>query len=361
MQDNLKKIIRILWSKQLPFVAYSFPREEEVTILVQQNPTIQTFKMDKIESVKGFIIAPFESALTKEAYLLEPEFIFNRYSDPGEAKKLPSANNTRPQKLNNRIWQKGTYLKKANKIIAELKENKLQKLVLTRIIEKKLTRDIDPGQMYYLINEKFEHSFNYLLHLPFLGSWVGASPETFFKVKNGVAETVSLAGTKHVSEIKWTLKEKHEQAIVTDFISHQLKRLGIMHYTRKGPETVKAGQVAHLSTIFSIPLKDLKDKIARLISHLHPTPAVCGLPQKEALDYILNTEEHDRKFYTGFLGPWGINQRSELFVNLRCAEVSNDMLHLFVGGGLTSASEAKSEWNETIHKSETLLSVIENL
>ncbi len=93
---------------------------------------------------------------------------------------------------------------------------------------------------------------------------------------------------------------------------------------------------------------------------MHPTPAVCGMPQQAAYEYILQIEAHDRKFYTGFLGPWQLNGQSELFVNLRCAEFNRTALHLFVGGGLTSSSFAESEWEETEYKSKTLLSIDEN-
>ena len=360
MKNMLQKIINILWLKQIPFAAYRFPNEEKVTIMVQRDSVVQTFNLDRIDSMKGFVMAPFNCAVSKKAFLLKPDLLFDQYTNLDEIDKLPSRRLSGHKELKNRIWSKETYLKKAGMLINDLKDNKLQKVVLSRVIEIKLEKEFDPGHMYNLMNEKFHHSFNYIFHLPLTGSWIGASPETFFRIKDTVAETVSLAGTKPVSDVRWTLKERHEQAIVTDFISYQLENLGIMNYSISSPETVSAGQLAHLSSKFSIPIKELKDKTAKLIILLHPTPAVCGLPQKEAFDYILKTEDHDRKFYTGFLGPWCINQRSELFVNLRCAEISKQMIHVFVGGGFTPASEASSEWDETIHKSETLLSVAEN-
>lgn len=360
MKNMLKEIINTLWLKQIPFAAYRFPNEEKVTIVVQRNPVVQKFYLDKIESIKGFVIAPFNCAISKKAFLLNPDLIVDQYTPLKEIEKLPSANSKGHIQPKNRIWSKKNYIKKAEMLINELKDNKLQKVVLSRVIEQKLEKKLDPGNMFKLMNEKFHHSFNYIFHLPLTASWIGASPEIFFRIKATVAETVSLAGTKHISDIRWTLKERHEQAVVTDFIRHQLENLGIMNYSLSSPETVIAGQLAHLSSKFSIPIMDLKDKMARLINRLHPTPAVCGLPQKEAFDYISRTEDHDRKFYTGFLGPWGINQCSELYVNLRCAEISEQMIHVFVGGGFTSASEAASEWEETVHKSETLLSVAEN-
>lgn len=361
MQDNLKEIIRILWSKRIPFVAYRIPWKQEVTILAQKSSLIKSIDLDDIESVSGFILAPFESVLTKKAYILKPDIIYTSSTPLGEVEKLSlQADHGTKNTFNNPIWLKETYLEKANAVLKVLKKNKLQKLVLSRIVEKELKVNFKPCEAYVLLNQRYEHSFNYLCNLPAIGSWMGATPETFLRIYNNVAETVSLAGTKPVDHIDWTLKERLEQAIVTDFISYELDKLGILDYKIDGPETVMAGNVAHLSSKFTISKKDLKGKVSELIRSLHPTPAVCGLPKNEAFEYIMQIEEHDRKFYAGFLGPWQMDGHSDLFVNLRCAEFDSSKMHIFVGGGFTSSSVAESEWEETVHKSKTLLSVAEN-
>ncbi|MCA1745901.1 MAG: chorismate-binding protein, partial [Bacteroidales bacterium] len=61
--------------------------------------------------------------------------------------------------------------------------------------------------------------------------------------------------------------------------------------------------------------------------------------------------------YGGFLGP--VAQGAiDLYVNIRCMMVAPTHSTIFVGGGLTRQSDLHSEWNETILKSKTLLSVI---
>ncbi len=361
MQDHLKEIISILWSKRIPFVAYRLPWKQEVTILVQKSSSIKSIDLDDIESVSGFIMAPFESVQTKKAYILKPDIIFTSFTPFREVEKLLSmADQVTKNMQNKNIWSKETYLEKANTVLMDLKKNKLQKLVLSRIVEKELKVNFEPGDAFAMLNEQYEHSFNYTFHLPSIGSWIGATPETFLRINNSVAETVSLAGTKPADYIEWTLKERREQAIVTDFISYELDKLGIINYKIDGPDTVMAGNVAHLSSKFTISKKDLKGKAGKLIRSLHPTPAICGLPKNEAFEYILQIEDHDRKFYAGFLGPWQMNGHSDLFVNLRCAEFDSSKMHIFVGGGFTTSSVAESEWEETVHKSKTLLSVTEN-
>jgi len=359
--DKLKHIISVLWAKGLPFAAWQLPGQKEVYLIIQLTETVQLIDFKDIESVKGFIIAPFESAHTGKAYVLQPELSSDSLQGI-DVEQLPDfRKDKRTESILNEVWDKEVYLEKARQLIADLKSRKLKKLVLSRVIEKRLQKEMDPGLMFTLLNEKYTDSFNYICYLPEVGSWIGASPELFLKVDDTYTETVSLAGTKPFGKIHWTPKETEEQAIVTEFITSRLDELGVKNYEVHGPETVLAGKVGHLATRIRIPAEEVRNKTGKLVSHLHPTPAVCGMPQREAFEYILKTEDHKRKCYTGFIGPWQLQGCSELYVNLRCAEFDKKTVHVFVGGGLTASSVAESEWEETEHKSKTLLSVIEKL
>ena len=77
--------------------------------------------------------------------------------------------------------------------------------------------------------------------------------------------------------------------------------------------------------------------------------------------FIENAEKHSREFYTGFLGPVGIEDLIQLFVNLRCMKVGSKGLILFIGGGITHDSVAEEEWEETEIKADTLLSVLHQI
>ncbi|MEY4792967.1 MAG: hypothetical protein RIT34_1776, partial [Bacteroidota bacterium] len=94
-----------------------------------------------------------------------------------------------------------------------------------------------------------------------------------------------------------------------------------------------------------------------LLKYLHPTPAVAGLPQKVAVQYINALETHDRALYTGIIGNLRVGHE-KLFVNLRCAQVYEGKLYIYVGGGFTPDSVAEQEWQETENKSKTLLQLL---
>ena len=49
---------------------------------------------------------------------------------------------------------------------------------------------------------------------------------------------------------------------------------------------------------------------------------------------------------------------SELFVNLRCMEIEKEIVNIYVGGGITIASDSEKEWNETVAKTNTMKRVL---
>ena len=79
-----------------------------------------------------------------------------------------------------------------------------------------------------------------------------------------------------------------------------------------------------------------------------------------AFNFILENEDYDRKYYTGYLGPVNLekDESANLFVNLRCFKYSSSEAQIFVGGGITASSDAKKEWEETQFKSRTILDVL---
>jgi isochorismate synthase len=246
-----------------------------------------------------------------------------------------------------------------------MKSGEYNKIVLSRVLGMELQNAINYSQFFKALCNKNEDAFVYFLASQETGIWSGATPETLLRKENKVLETMSVAGTQLSSDYEkdphWNTKEKEEQHMVSLYIEHLLSELGVKTYEVNGPITLKAGKVVHLKTEYSINHAELKNRIGTFIKGLHPTPAVCGLPKAEAFHLIEKAETHKRKLYTGFVGPWNLENKSHLFVNLRCAEFSENKIFAYIGGGLTAASIPKDEWQETKNKSRTILSVVERL
>ena len=93
-----------------------------------------------------------------------------------------------------------------------------------------------------------------------------------------------------------------------------------------------------------------------LAKKLHPTPAVGGLPQQKAINFIRERENFDRQFYAGFFGIETDNS-ARFYVNLRSMQLFKNGLVLYAGGGITAQSNPEAEWEETERKLQTLLDV----
>ena len=209
-------------------------------------------------------------------------------------------------------------------------------------------------------HKKYQKAYLSLAYIPKEGYWFGASPEVFLEKRGGSFMIDALAGTLPNTDNvkpKWRAKEIDEQKYVVEYVKKVLKDLNITDFKYEHTESINAGPVWHLRTRFKI--SNVPD-IEKLMTVLHPTPAVCGTPRKEAYDFINKNEVHQRGWYSGYWGPVNFNKTKDLrfYVNLRCLHADSDSLTLFAGGGITSASKLDEEWAETDFKMTTLLDVL---
>ena len=364
---NLKNAINILQEKGVPFAVYQQPDNNEVCLVAKVEPVHLVHDIKEICYSSGFLVFPFEAAETGVGYFINSDLfacVNNGLED--FIKKAEALPNRAPEDTTSETYEmsKQEYLKIAQDLIRRLRNKDLQKVVLSRLKVVKPDNKLDLASLFLRLLKKYPNTFVYLFSIPDAGTWVGATPEILLSQKtNGDVVIMSLAGTTTYTnngKVDWGNKEVVEQQYVSEFIRERLVKLGIKKFSEGKPRTIKAGHLAHIQTIFKVDGSDANKNIDKMVKVLHPTPAVCGLPQGDAYSLIENVEPHGRKFYTGFLGPWLLNGKSDLYVNLRCAEVNNDTLNLYVGGGLTADSEAEKEWRETELKAQTLLSVINN-
>ena len=360
-------IIRQLLAKNLAFAIYRLPHESTVSAVASRLP-VKSFSVKNLDIQQGFVIAPFDAYKSRKAFLIKPELTAH---NTGEMQQLTARLASFPDKplpsspTDQQPAGKKTYLKQAESLIKSLQQGEAQKVVLSRILQKELPAGFDFDLFFNLLQKGYPRAFVYVFHLPGQGLWAGATPETLLDRKENTAEIMALAGTQKrpqkETEITWEQKEKEEQAFVSQFVETQMNRLFPGQFEKGEIQTLFAGPLAHLCTRFRIPAEALAGKTGMLVSLLHPTPAVCGLPKERAWQLIAETEDHHRRFYTGFLGPWFPGKTAKLFVNLRCTEFSGRKMTLYTGGGLTTASVPEKEWQETEDKAQTLLSVVEKM
>lgn len=357
--------IRKQYDSKLPFVAYRKPNDATLHFVYQQDDTLYK-TVNFTES--GFVFSPFNSV--EESVLIPFE---NNIQVPLNDEALPEIkqHDFVTKEVNGDI-----HINLVTKGIEAIHNETFKKVVLSR--SQTMATHKDPINLLLSLLKLYPTAFIYLWFHPKVGCWLAATPERFLSVKGRMAKTMALAGTQPYGDtIVWTQKEKEEQQLVTDFIIEATKPL-VTNTEVSDVQTVKAGNLAHLRTDINLNLStntSLKD----LVEALHPTPAVCGLPKEAAKAFILKNEDYNRGFYTGFLGELNkatprrnnlrnvenkayrlSSQTSDLFVNLRCMQLKDNTITLYVGGGITASSNPIAEFEETVKKAQTMIQAIQS-
>jgi isochorismate synthase len=356
--------LKLCIEKNLVFAAYRLPHADSVRLIVQKNPVAKIVTVNSgLFNSTGFLISPFIENDVNQSYLIQPDidYISTDYIDFEELKALP-ANSRSTENFENGITSRKEFICQVEEIKNAIKEKKFEKAVISRIkvVERKYRPKLT--EIFQLLINSYSNAFVYLFNVD--GQvWMGATPEPLICSDKNEMETVSLAGTREFNDDNlnlhnWSKKEKDEQELVTLFIDNILKSFNINYLHKKGPYTKKAGNLIHLRTDFTLDFHQINGQLGELVQELHPTSAVCGYPKKESMEFILKLEKHNRRFYSGFLGPINMDEKVLLFVNLRCMQVMDERLVLHIGAGITSDSIAEDEWDETEIKADTLLSII---
>jgi isochorismate synthase len=259
-----------------------------------------------------------------------------------------------PNKIKPHNMDQTSFSQAVIKIKQAIQHLGLVKLVLSRVISKPL-EDTTALDLFESLCSEYPNAFVYYFNDCKLGEWIGASPEVLLRRIKDQYFLMSLAGTRPSDEIPpWQDKELVEQRIVTDYLEEILTKMGIAYETN-GPYNHAAGPVTHLRT--DIWFDSTKDISHDLILEMHPTPAVCGIPPSLAQESIKVLEKHQRELYTGVIG-FIDKEQTYCYVNLRCAQIIDGVLHAYAGAGITAESDPEAEWIETENKSNTLLSFL---
>ena len=340
---NLLDKADFYFQNQLPFVLYAKPDDVVLQGVFQNDATLHTF-----ENQKGFVFAGFYKETNVVFPLTDSEVFQQEMSFRIEEQTFKTENkfDENAQKLFENLVQKA---------VSEIENGTFQKVVMSRKIE--ISQSVDVIKSYHKLLKTYPTAFRYLWFHPQVGLWMGATPEQLTKINNHTFETVSLAGTQVVSEnVIWQEKEVEEHQLVTDYIKNSTENL-VENIQISKVYTQKAGNVVHLKSDISGKLKSAISE-NDLINALHPTSAVCGMPLYVARNFILENEKYNRKYYSGFLGEFRMQEQTNLFVNLRCLEVLNNAVNVYVGCGITKDSNPEMEFLETENKSMTMRNII---
>lgn len=333
----------------LPFVLYSLPESDAITALFQKDNKIHTCD-DYSED--GFVMAPFSTGTRLMMPEKHCEKAVVNYSEKIVAQPFISVSEDSQEETD--------YLALVSKARKSILDGKYYKIVTSRQKKAPLSY-FDLSELIPRLFGLYPRAFGYVWYHPHSGLWCGATPEVLVKTNGKEFNTMALAGTNNFQEDQepnWTQKEINEQKWVVEAIADKLQNTASVVRVSK-IKNHRAGSLVHLRTDFNGVVKKGCNTLATLVASLHPTPAVCGTPEKLAKQFIIQNENYDRAYYTGFLGPINTETKeAQLFVNLRCMQLLDKEVNLFAGGGITLDSVPEAEWEETKNKLQTMLQVM---
>ncbi|NDV70341.1 isochorismate synthase [Dysgonomonas sp. 25] len=357
-------ILDRLIAAQTNFAVYRLPGSDVLNLILQQSGDCSLLdNMGELTEATGFVLMPFNITASTPLAVIRPDIKLAGETDifsflDNSIKNLEvSGNNLSGDEIpsDNNTFE--IYTENYLKFHDSICKGEFQKLVLSRSVNYNRNENFSIGVTFRKALAKYPNAFVYLAYTPATGTWFGCTPELLLSEHGDEGHTVALAGTMPFveGEIEWDTKNHDEQQVVVNYVKHQLQSLGI-DFVNSSTDTINAGNVVHLKTDFTF--KNNGNYIGDILAALHPTPAVCGFPKAEAMDFIEHNESYKREYYSGFIGPLNIEGQSNIYVNLRCAKISPRYLALYAGGGIIESSDRVTEWLETESKLQTILSLI---
>lgn len=334
------------------FALFRLPYEQRHTLIQQTSgEPLELLSCGELTGKTGFVVAPFEVSADLPILIIRPDIV--THDIPWQSLEAIPSKASSSVKSDPRIDYQIDF---AN-FHAHLQNDDFSKLVLSRSIFIPADSPVSPLLLYRKACEHYPRMMIVLLSTPQSGMWLAATPEILLSGGGDGWQTIALAGTMPFGEdIRWDDKNIQEQRYVATYIIEQLEQF-TADFKETGPRTIRAGHLAHLRSDFHFRL-NTHQQIGELIHALHPTPAVCGLPKQEAFRFILQNEHHNRRYYSGFMGPLFVEDNTNLFVTLRCMELFTDGYRLYAGSGILKDSQEEQEWQETEIKLDTMRHII---
>lgn len=196
------------------------------------------------------------------------------------------------------------------------------------------------------------------------------SPERFIQVRDKTVETRPIKGTrprgktfKEDEALKLELlnseKDRAELLMIVDLERNDLGRVCEIG-TVEVPELFELEEytnVHHLVATVKGKLREDNDLID-LIKATFPGGSITGAPKIRAMEIIDELEPTKRSVYTGSIGYFGFDDSLDLNIAIRTIIKKENKIYFQVGGGITWDSNPEEEYEETLHKAESIMRTV---
>jgi menaquinone-specific isochorismate synthase len=254
------------------------------------------------------------------------------------------------------------WLHRVELALAAIRAGRLEKVVLAR----EVILDFQAAPSVRDILESFESFAPQTTRFAFRKGgqvFLGATPERLLLKLGSELRTEAVAGSVRALDddaaerLLSSEKERHEHQLVVAELLRKLSALGAKPEISARPTIRQLRHVLHLATLIRARLMG-PPHILSLVTKLHPTPAVGGVPELEARDFLRTHEGLERGWYAAPIGWFDAQGDGEFVVGLRSGLLDGATLRLFAGAGIVADSDPSKELRETELKLASLLEAL---
>ena len=204
----------------------------------------------------------------------------------------------------------------------------------------------------------------YLAHEGF--TLASASPERFLKVEGDRVETRPIKGTRRrfadaildafqAQALTESRKDRAENVMIVDLLRNDLSKVCL-------PGSVQVPQLCGLETFASVHhlvssvVGRLREGLGAVdvLAAAFPGGSVTGAPKVRAMEIITEMEGHARGPYCGAIGYIGFDGTMDTNIVIRTASFRGGSCVVQAGGGIVTASDPASEYDETLDKARAI-------
>ena len=230
----------------------------------------------------------------------------------------------------------------------------------------------DPFRLYTILRDINPSPFAAFLDFGDM-QLVSSSPERLIRLRDGIADTRPIAGTRRRGdddaetrelsvELLTNEKERAEHIMLLDLERNDLGRV-CTYGSVQVDEMMAIEDYSHVIHIVSNVRGELADgkDCFDLIRAAFPGGTITGVPKVRCMEIIDELEPIARGPYTGSIGYISNAGDMDMNIVIRTFVIQDGSAHIQVGAGIVADSDPEREYQETLQKAEAMKKQLERL
>ena len=199
-----------------------------------------------------------------------------------------------------------------------------------------------------------------------------ASPELFFKIKNGKITSSPMKGTAPrgrtnaedeilKNQLQNSQKDRSENVMIVDMIRNDLSKIADIG-TVQTPRLFEVEKYPTVLQMTSTVEGKTQASLPEIMSALFPCASITGAPKASTMRIISALENTPRRIYTGTIGFVKPDGDMQFNVAIRTAlfDTQTGRVEYGTGGGITIQSDPQREYEESILKTKIIRQSAQN-